>query len=86
MGLRPGLENTATGACLERECLLVSGEDAVQVGQQRGDALLAVHDVQPPICLLVHPHLRTCERLLHAALAYKRGSGAQAMIVLLIIN
>ena len=69
MGLGPGLKKTECGACLERKCLLISGEDAVQVGQQRGDALLAVHDVQPPVCLLVHPHLRACERSPHAALA-----------------
>lgn len=70
MGLGPGLKKTESGACLERKCLLISGEDAVQVGEQGGDALLAVHDVQPPVCLLVHPHLRACERLLHEALAH----------------
>ena len=44
-------------ACLERESLLSSGEDTVQIGQQGSDALLAIHNVQSAIRLLMHPHL-----------------------------
>ena len=79
LGLSPSVKSTDPGACLKRKCLLIPGEDAVQVGEQRGDALLAVHYVQPPVCLLVHPHLRACEGSLHGALARQHGSGTRSV-------
>ena len=43
--------------CLKCKSLLISGENAIEVGQEGCDTLLSIHNVQLPIRLLVHPYL-----------------------------
>lgn len=64
------LNDCSPAAYLERESLLSSGEDAVQIGQQGSDALLAIHDVQFAIRLLMYPHLMQQYYTSHSRLLY----------------